>query len=429
MSSPEIIQNVDSLQNLAALIAVIVGAIIAVIKAIGTVFSIAMSSPLEVALMKKNEQYRYKGSNLLVSWVAVSFLLIYIGFMFTFPSFQKNLDTKINSNEGTVAEVIEESTDDANIVNSEQTVQTNNVNKYDVTTVVIFLAGFFGIVFIGIILLFVYIAKKFKKVREWWNKLDKSQKDKLKKIIRLTGIFLLLCTVFFLFNIYLFLITIAIALIILTFCVYKTDKFEKYIEILKSILLLSAFLMTLGLSNILIWKEENYTSLGSIIGMILGSVVLALVMCFYIFIISQLKVNPSQAKIMYHDKEKNKMMYLYYRYNDEFLVAGEKEFLEECTAYYLVKIEDVIGNCLETLSDISRNYSNVYCDNIILQAEGEEDVALNKVIEKLHLKLQENKVNQSEYSKTKIYIKHKEKMVYFNLPNEKIDRDKQNFSL
>lgn len=134
-------------------------------------------------------------------------------------------------------------------------------------------------------------------------------------------------------------------------------------------------------------------------------------------------------KIRYFNRKLEKNIYLYFRFKDEFFIAGEKERIEDCENYYLVKVDEVIGERLEKVTTQSVNYSTVYGENIVLQIESKPDVVMNEVLDKLGVILQENKVSTDEYKKTKIYIKPRDGMVYFDLPYERIAKDKQRFKL
>lgn len=65
----------------------------------------------------------------------------------------------------------------------------------------------------------------------------------------------------------------------------------------------------------------------------------------------------------------------------------------------------------------------------ILQIESKPDIALNNILDKFGTILQDNIVDMDEYKNTKLYIKPKDGMVYFDLPYKKIAKDKQQFSL
>ena len=131
---------------------------------------------------------------------------------------------------------------------------------------------------------------------------------------------------------------------------------------------------------------------------------------------------------VYH-KDSNKKLFLYFRYNDEFFVAGEEERLEACDAYYLLKIEDIMGERLERVNGESSGYVKVYGENIVLQCDGSSDIVINDVMQKVTSMLQTNEVNAEEYSRTKMYIKPRDKKVYLSVTGNKIESDKQYIDL
>ena len=439
------VENINSFQEIVALVVTVAGIIVACAKVIATMYTTAMASPIEVALMKKSEQYKYKVSNLVLVWFVFLVIFIYVGALFLFSNLAQNSlkpETEVDQ-VGTIVEVEEEleidstldsgDSTDGKSVEQEIEVQTQSVkangNESDNINALIFVLGFFGTVCLGIVLIIIYSIKNVIKIVKWYKHLDIVKKKKIMCAFGGSIIFFGVSIWIAMRNPWIFLWILLIVLSIGLFLGWRRWGVETFIEGLKLAIYIFIFILELGINNVFIWRTENYTSFSSLLGMSFASAILAFLICFYLFIAIKLNINPGQAKVMYFNKNMNKDLYLYFKYNDEFFVAGEKEILEKCEAYYLVKVDEIIGKRLERVSIDSSNYSKIYGENIILQLDGEQDIILDDVMEKLLVMLQNSEVSRSEYGKTKVYIKPKEKMVYFYLPNEKIDRSEQNFSL
>ena len=237
------------------------------------------------------------------------------------------------------------------------------------------------------------------------------------------GIFLFLSSIVW-FNILCALVTIAIFVMVVL-----KNGLEKVIEILKIIIYVFIFLLMISVNNTYVWYFDNQVSGGVFAGRAVLSAGLALIICLYIFIAIKLNMNPGQAMVAVYHKDSNKKLFLYFRYNDEFFVAGEEERLEACDAYYLLKIEDIMGERLERVNGESSGYVKVYGENIVLQCDGSSDIVINDVMQKVTSMLQTNEVNAEEYSRTKMYIKPRDKKVYLSVPGNKIESDKQYIDL
>ena len=220
-----------------------------------------------------------------------------------------------------------------------------------------------------------------------------------------------------------------VVVIFIAILLSKQGKVEKVIEKLKVILFIFLFLLAIVFNNIYIWDVENHLKDGSIFMKIVFSAILAMIVCLYLSFAINLNIKPGQAKVMYYDGEVNRNIYIYFKYNDDYFVAGEKENIEDCKEYYFMKIDGIIGKELKRVLLEENNYSEVCCENIILQVEGVQDIILQDVINKVIEILQKNEIGISEYRETQIYIKPKDRMVYFHLPSEKIAQSKQKFSI
>lgn len=434
------IQEIGVISELLTIIIAVFGALVAILKVMETMWTTAMSSPIEVALMTKREQYKYKTANMVLVLMVFSITFIATGFVKVQVDISQSANVKIN--EITQASVNE--TEHFEVGKNDETEKNPKIEnesvkseKADNVGAVIFI---FSCVVTMVILAYLLVAHVIEGIMAIgkWIKSMTPERLKIYKIgaIVIVGNIVVLAIMcrfmplgkWLMSLIWLVIIEGGIALI---YYARKQKSIERIIEKLTLLMYVFVVLLMYVISTFFVWNVHNIDNVevGMYIKMIIESIMLVLIICLYMLLAMKLSINPGQARIMYYNKEKEKDLYIYFKYNDELLIAGEEEKVEDCDEYYLVKMEDVIGERLARVTDEAGNYARVYAENIVLELDGESDIVIKDVIDKLTEKLREKDVTRKEYSETGIYIQHKNRMVYFYLPNEKIARPDQNFRL
>lgn len=435
-----VIENIDIYEKMITIVVPLVGGIVAIIKWLSSIYATAMSSPVEVTLMTKKEQFKYKNSNRMMIWIAFSVLLIYMGFFALLYGFEqdKNDEVAAINDEQALEEVSTKETEydlGVNEIEGEEITSNTNmiesVEQVDVIYAILFSVGFYGILAVCVIVIILFILCFIKHLLSFIKNIRKYLNERTVFWGASGGVTIVLCIQFLhtaKFR-YFFVGCIVWALVIGYIVWRRHTCIEDVIEVLKFVSIVFIVVFLLAVNNIYIWTADNYNSVLSVLFMALGSIGLSAMICVLTSLIAKLNINQGKAKIKYFNKELDKDLYLYFRFKDEFFIAGEKDRIEDCDTYYLVKVDEVIGECLEKVTIQSANYSTVYSENIVLQIEEQPDVIMKDVFNKLGLSLRESKVSMDEYKKTKIYIKPQEGMVYFDLPCKKIAKDKQQFKL
>ena len=432
------IQEIGDISELLTIIIAVFGALVAILKVMETMWTTAMSSPIEVALMTKREQYKYKTANMILVLMVFSITFIATGFM----KVQMGISQSENVNETTQSMEDEtEYLEDDKIEEAEKNPEVANEvvesKKADNVGALIFIISFVVILVLLWYLLVAYFIKGVMTIYKW----IKNMTPECLKICKKCAIFLVV-NIVVLTMMYCFMplgkwlmsiigLVIIEGVIALGYYAIKKNSVEAIIEKLTLLMYVFVVLLMYVINIFFVWNVHNIDNVevSMYIKMIVESIMLALIICLYMLLAIKLSINPGQARIMYYNKEKEKDLYIYFKYNDELLIAGEEEKVEDCDEYYLVKMEDVIGERLARVTDETGNYAKVYAENIVLELDGESNIVIKDVIDKLTEKLREKDVTRKEYSETGIYIQHKNKMVYFYLPNEKIARTDQNFRL
>lgn len=442
VSLENIIKNSEEYTQVVTLILAVGGAIVACVKVIVNMCATAMATPVEIALMKKGEQYKHALANFGILWFSFTMILVLLGVAIGGSNFEyrseknstsmyqnEQIEDSMQAENGFVSEESVDTVMKSEQAGSQVQVETKKDNMTDAVVALMFILGFFGTLYFGLALLLLWCIQKISQfICRHKKEIQGNNKEVLGGIIKAI-LLVMICVCIVILKVNLIWKIILIASVCIGVSYVGKKGFEKGKEVLKNILLVFGILLSFGLNGILVWNKDNYTSVGSILWMILASTILALVTCFFLYLIIVWNANSGKARVKYFNKILNKDIYLYSKYNDEFFLAGEKEKLEECQVYYLVKVDDVLGDRLERITSDTIKRSSIYGENIILQLNGKGDIALDGIMSKLFIKLENAGVTMDEYRKTKIYINEQKQRVYFYLPNEKIPREEQNFEL
>ena len=432
----EFIGNIDIYEKVIALIIPLVGGAVAIINWLTSVYAMAMSSPVEVSLMTKKEQYKYKNSNHMMLWIVFSVLLIYLGFFSLLLSAEQNQKTKdIEIGRTVEQEVTLEKMEEPQKTSGLESggdvltpaVEENTVQP-DIMNAILFIVGFWGIVGISAIFILVWsingLILFIKKMKKYFTPMHLCIGVALLATIIFGVVFLLTTKI-------VFFLVICIVWLGVMFYIIKFRKVcvETVIDRLRSLCFVSIVITIIAINDIYVWNVDNYATLFSILKMMLMSSILSALISILSSVIVKLNIHPGKARVKYYNSKLKKDLYLYFRFSEELFVAGEKEQIDDCELYYFVKLDEVIGERLEKISAQISNYSTVYSENIVLQAENKSDIVLSDILDKFGTILQDNEISMDEYKKTKIYIKPKDEMVYFDLSDERIAKDRQRFKL
>lgn len=430
------IGNIDIYEKVFAFIVPLVGGAAAIINWLTAIYATAMSSPVEVSLMTKKEQYKYKNSNYMMLWIVFSALLIYLGFFSLLLNAELDKKTKdIEVVQTVEQEMVLEKIEDAQRMSELESGEDaltpeaeDNVVQPDVMNAIMFIVGFWGILGIGAILILVWsvnsLASSIRKIKKYITTKNLCFGVGVLATIIFGWLFLQTTKILFFF------VICIVWLGVLAYIIkFKRVCIETVIDRLRSLCFVFIALTLIAINDIYVWTVDNYSTLLSIFKMVLISIILSAVLAILSFIIVKLNIYPGKAKVKYYDGKLEKDLYLYFRFNDKLFVAGEKEQIYDCEFYYFVKIDEMIGKRLDKVSAQTSNYSTVYGENIVLQVENKSDIVLSDILNKFGTIMQDNEISMDEYKKTKIYIKPGDDKVYFVLPCEKIPKDKQQFIL
>lgn len=369
----------EDYQMIVGVVMTVAGGSVAFMKGISTMYGLAMSSPIEIALMKKKEQYKYNLSNHCILWGM--FTIVFISFGLLCSENQRIYP---------------------------QTVSTINS---------------LGFILSGVVMLVAFAC--WGVVVCWkWAKNSNGVKKKIKIVFLSCVAVIVLVAEFVLSNKRDVAIIMFFSLIIgLLICVFNKTDIEGVIGKIRKWLFISTYIFWIGVSNEAIWLRIEEKTVKEYIAASIVSSLLAVLLWLLTCLILNYHQNKGKARVMYYDSEKHNTLYLYFKYDDECLVAGEEKCFDDCKSYYLVNMEKLLGERLEKVSDRCENYNRVYSENIILQVEEEYNIAqvMNRVAETL----KGRGVDSCEYGKTKIYIKPKDKKVYFSLPSNNFHPDEQ----
>ena len=330
-----VIENIDTLEKMITILVPLTGCIVAIIKWLASNYTTAMSSPVEVALMTKKEQYKYKNSNQIMTWIVFSALLIYIGFFSILNSFEQGKNVEVVEIESMQSfEEGSQEIEDAQRVHDVQGGETasnanteENVEQSDVMNVIIYIVGFYGILAVCIIVIVLFVLWVIKCIFSFIKNIKKYLNKKyifwgVSGFVTIALCVIFLCTA----NIWIFLIGCIVWAFFIWYMVrYGYTCGEVVVDVLKGISSAFLFVIVVAINNIYLWNSDNYNTLASAFVMALGSIVLSAILCMLMSLIAKFNINQGKAKIRYFNKKMEKELYLYFRFKDEFIIAGEKE--------------------------------------------------------------------------------------------------------
>lgn len=356
-----VIENIDTYEKMITILVPLAGGIVAIFKWLSSIYATAMSSPVEVTLMTKKEQYKYKNSNHMMIWIAFSALLIYIGFFSLLYSFEqgKNVEVVAIEDEQRVHAIEGEGTaSDANTA--------ENVEQSDMMNVIIYIVGFYGILGISVIIIVLFVLWAIKSLVSFIKNIRKYLNKKnifwgVSGLVTVVLCILFFCTA----NIWIFFTGGIVWALIIWYIVRRGYTcIEVVVDVLKFISVVFLLVILVAVNNMYIWTVENYNTFLSTLIMALGSIILSAILCMLMLLFAKSNINQTKAKVKYYNKRLEKNLYLYFRFKDEFFIAGEKGRIEECESYYFVKVDEVIGERLDRVTTQSVKHLKVYSENI-----------------------------------------------------------------